>query len=177
MAPEPYAAADRHGHPGCRVTPTRRSHENRSSPCPAAASTRRLARRIPPNPPVVARSHDRAQQVRRPPSTGSLLSQQLHIGNLFAVGQTVGQPTRTVAYISDSVHAPGAILVRISEQRFCPTRKESRSHADSNALSPTVVPQRPLRRECAQNRRCGHLCWLLLISGLGVRFPRGAHSS
>ncbi len=49
----PYAAADRHGHPGCRVTHTRRSHENSSSPCPAAASTRRLARRIPPNPPVV----------------------------------------------------------------------------------------------------------------------------
>ena len=59
------------------------------------------------------------------------------------------------------------------------TRTKSRSarsdsNGDSNAPSPKVVRQRPLTREHAQNRRCGHHCWLLLISGLGVRFPRGA---
>jgi hypothetical protein len=50
-------------------------------------------------------------------------------------------------------------------------------NADSNAPCPTVVRQRSLTREHAQNRRCGHRCWLLLISGLGVRFPRGARLS
>jgi hypothetical protein len=44
-----------------------------------------------------------------------------------------------------------------------PTMRDS--NGDSNALSPTVVGQRPLRREHAQNRRCGRLCWLLLING------------
>jgi hypothetical protein len=40
-----------------------------------------------------------------------------------------------------------------------PTMRDS--NGDSKALSPTVVGQRPLMREHAQNRRCGHLCWLL----------------
>jgi hypothetical protein len=42
------------------------------------------------------------------------------------------------------------------------------SNGDSNAPSPTVVRQRPLTREHAQNRHCGHRCWLLLISGIGL---------
>ena len=45
------------------------------------------------------------------------------------------------------------------------------SNGDSNALSPTVGRQRPLMREHAKNRRCGHLCWLLIISGLGGSIP------
>ena len=81
---------------------------------------------------------------------------------------TVGQPNRTVASnkrpCTRSTRAPHSSRVHMRD-----------SNDDSNALSPTVVRQPPLTREHAQNRRCGRLCWLLLISGLGVRFPRGAH--
>jgi hypothetical protein len=49
------------------------------------------------------------------------------------------------------------------------------SNGDSNALSPTVGRQRPLMREHAKNRRCGHLCWLLIISGLGGFDSLAAH--
>jgi hypothetical protein len=55
-------------------------------------------------------------------------------GNLFAVGQTVGQPTRTVADISDLAHAPDATLARIPNQRFCPDTEEV---TGSNPVSPT----------------------------------------
>jgi hypothetical protein len=42
----------------------------------------------------------------------------------FTVGQTVGQPTRTVADISDPAHASGTPLPRIPRQRFCPDTEE-----------------------------------------------------
>jgi hypothetical protein len=41
-------------------------------------------------------------------------------GNLFAVGQTVGQPTRTVADMTDPGHTPDAAFARIPKQGFCP---------------------------------------------------------
>jgi hypothetical protein len=42
------------------------------------------------------------------------------IGNLFAVGQTVGQPTRTVADMTDPGHTPDDAFARIPKQGFCP---------------------------------------------------------
>jgi hypothetical protein len=45
-------------------------------------------------------------------------------GTLFTVGQTVGQPARTVTDISDPAHAPGAILACVPRQRFCPDTEE-----------------------------------------------------
>jgi hypothetical protein len=55
-------------------------------------------------------------------------------GSLFAVGQTVGQPTSTLAYTGDLAHAADATLAGIPRQRFCPTQKRS-----------TRAPSRPLR--------------------------------
>jgi hypothetical protein len=55
-------------------------------------------------------------------------------GNLFAVGQTVGQPTRTLADIGDLAHAADAILAGIPRQGFCPDTEEV---TGSNPVSPT----------------------------------------
>jgi hypothetical protein len=55
-------------------------------------------------------------------------------GNLFAVGQTVGQPTRTVTDMSDTARARDATLARIPEQRFCPDTEEV---TGSNSVSST----------------------------------------
>ena len=49
------------------------------------------------------------------------------------------------------------------------------SNADSNALSATVVRLQLPARKLVWNRGT-YACWLLLISGLGVRFPRDAPS-
>jgi len=65
---------------------------------------------------------------------GSLRATQC--GSLFAVGQTVGQPTRTVADISDPAHAPDTPLPRIPRQRFCPDTEEV---TGSNPVSPTSI--------------------------------------
>ena len=54
--------------------------------------------------------------------------------NLFAVGQTVGQPARTVVDISDRPHAAAATHIRIPGQRFCPDTEEV---TGSNPVSPT----------------------------------------
>jgi hypothetical protein len=51
------------------------------------------------------------------------------------VGETVGQPVRTVANISDPAHAPDTTLPRIPEQRFCPDTEEV---TGSNPVSPTM---------------------------------------
>ena len=50
------------------------------------------------------------------------------------VGQTVGQPTCTLADMGDSVHAPGTPVARIPRQRFCPDTEEV---TGSNPVSPT----------------------------------------
>jgi hypothetical protein len=55
-------------------------------------------------------------------------------GNLFAVGQTVGQPTRTLADIGDLAHATDATLAGIPRQRFCPDTEEV---IGSDRVSPT----------------------------------------
>lgn len=51
---------------------------------------------------------------------GSCCDKRLKSGDLFTVGQTVGQPARTGANISDPAHALDATIARIPEQRFCP---------------------------------------------------------
>ena len=55
-------------------------------------------------------------------------------GNLFAVGQTVGQPTRIVANMSDRAHASDDTLACIPVRRFCPDTEEV---TGSNPVSPT----------------------------------------
>jgi hypothetical protein len=57
-------------------------------------------------------------------------------GSLFTVGQTVGQPARTVANISDLAHAPDATLIRTPRQMFCPDTEEV---TGSNPVSPTSI--------------------------------------
>jgi hypothetical protein len=44
--------------------------------------------------------------------------------NLLAVGQTVGQQTRTVRDMSDLAHAPDATVAAVHAQRFCPDTEE-----------------------------------------------------
>jgi hypothetical protein len=56
-------------------------------------------------------------------------------GNLFTVGQTVGQPTRTVIDMSDLAHAPDATVAAVHGQRFCPDTEEV---TGSNPVSPTM---------------------------------------
>jgi hypothetical protein len=51
---------------------------------------------------------------------GSAPAEAGDVAATFTVGQTVGQPRRTAADISDPAHAPDATLLRIPEQKFCP---------------------------------------------------------
>jgi hypothetical protein len=55
--------------------------------------------------------------------------------NLLAVGQTVGQQTRTVRDMSDLAHAPDATVAAVHAQRFCPDTEEV---TGSNPVSPTA---------------------------------------
>ena len=55
-------------------------------------------------------------------------------GTLFNVGQTVGQPTRTVADTTEPAHAPRATLARVPMRSFCPDTEEV---TGSNPVSPT----------------------------------------
>jgi hypothetical protein len=54
--------------------------------------------------------------------------------NLLAVGQTIGQQTRTVRDMSDLAHAPDATVAAVHAQRFCPGTEEV---TGSNPVSPT----------------------------------------
>jgi hypothetical protein len=55
--------------------------------------------------------------------------------NLLAVGQIVGQPTRTVRDMSDHADAPYATVAAVHGQRFCPDTEEV---TGSNPVSPTM---------------------------------------
>ena len=57
-----------------------------------------------------------------------------HCADLFTVGQTVGQPTRTVADTTEPAHAPRATLARVPMRSFCPDTEEV---TGSNPVSPT----------------------------------------
>jgi hypothetical protein len=57
-------------------------------------------------------------------------------GKLLAVGQTVGQPARTVRDMSDLAHAPDATVAAVHAQRFCPDTEEV---TGSNPVSPTSI--------------------------------------
>jgi hypothetical protein len=66
-------------------------------------------------------------------------------GNLFAVGQTLGQRSRTMAYIGDLAHAADATLPRIPRQRFCPDTeghwfKSSIAHEEGPSQPPVLRP-------------------------------------
>jgi hypothetical protein len=56
--------------------------------------------------------------------------------NLLAVGQTIGQQTRTVRDMSDQAHAPDATVAAVHAQRFCPGTEEV---TGSNPVSPTNI--------------------------------------
>jgi hypothetical protein len=56
--------------------------------------------------------------------------------NLLAVGQIVGQPTRTVRDMSDHTDAPDATVAAVHGQRFCPDTEEV---TGSNPVSPTSI--------------------------------------
>ena len=95
--------------------------------------------------------------------------------NLLAVGQTVGQPTRTVRDMSDLAHAPDATLAAVHGQRFCPDTEEV---TGSNPVSPTKKalvshPFSPLGARLALERlTCRPNCRLSLdvaIEELGDR--------
>jgi hypothetical protein len=77
----------------------------------------------------------KAPIVQRTPSSAAALT-TTQSANLFTVGQTVGQPTRTVADIGDPGPAPGATLGRVCRQRFCPDTEEV---TGSNPVSPTSI--------------------------------------
>jgi hypothetical protein len=97
-------------------------------------------------------------------------------GNLF----TVGQPAR-MADISDRLQAADTTLAPIPKHRFCSDMEESPepkrdSSGDSNAGTSVGVHRASFAPWQAQERPLRVLRWLLLISGLGVQFPRGAPS-
>ena len=72
----------------------------------------------------------------QPSRDRELRLQRLSAARMFSVGQTVGQPTCTVADISDGTHAPDTPLARIARQRFCPDTEEV---TGSNPVSPTNI--------------------------------------
>ena len=67
---------------------------------------------------------------------GSAAAEAEDVAATFTVGQTVGQPTRTLADIGDPTHAPDPTLARIPTQRFCPDTEEV---TGSNPVSPTSI--------------------------------------
>jgi hypothetical protein len=67
---------------------------------------------------------------------GSAPAKAEDVAATFTVAQSVGQPTRTVADISDLAHAPDATLHHIREQKFCPDTEEV---TGSNPVSPTSI--------------------------------------
>ena len=83
-----------------------------------------------PSTPAPRCSPRSSKPVSKPCSRSPADPQRLSAARMF----TVGQPTCTVADISDGTHAPDTPLARIARQRFCPDTEEV---TGSNPVSPT----------------------------------------
>src|SRR5829696_7013847 len=99
----------------------------------------------------------------------------------LATTSPVRVPSAHVHYILPGLALSGGGMDprRTKHCRRVPTGAVARapqrdSSSDSNAVTSAVIHRAPFAPSRAYERPLRRLRWLLLISGLGVRFPRGA---